>query len=184
MSKKTIISLIILACTILFSVWAYVVSSNLTRDVARLSTQGKVENEKLNVNELMLTETRNGAKYWEVYAQNAKYESLKSVAVLKDVTGNFYKNGKVIMSFKSPKALYEDKSKKVTLVGGATAITDSQVVINASQIGWAGKSEAIVASNKVRIVKPPKFVLNTDKAIFKTDMSDFKMFGNSQTRVY
>lgn len=183
MSKKTLFSLFVIVAIGMLSIWAYFVSENLTKDVQQISEK-TIDGDKLSVDELILTETKDGEKFWEVYAKKGNYVSSLNVAKLKGVSGNFYKNNKVVMSFEAPAAKYIDKNKQIKLIGGAKAITDSGILITADELCWAGKTDQIVAEKHVKIQKAPKYLLSGDKTVFSSDLKYFKMVGSSQTKVY
>ena len=80
-------------------------------------TQEKQENsEKVLVKNILLTETKQGKKYWEIFAKSGKYVNNSDKVLLYNVIGNFYdENGEVILSFSGDDGQYESKIRKVIL---------------------------------------------------------------------
>lgn len=184
MSKKLIISISIIAALVILSVWAFGVSSEITSKLEMAQEQNHNVEEKVNVEELIITETREGKKFWEVYATSGRYENDSNQAILSDIIGNFYKDNKVVMSFKAPKALYNEKKKEIILSGGAYAATADKINIFSNNLKWSSNKDEIYANGNVKIKKDNDFISTGDGSVFNTDFTKFKISGNSQTNVY
>lgn len=184
MSKKLTISLIIIAVITVLSIWAFNSSMNLTKNVNRFEQEEDLDGaDKAKVEELIITETRNSQKFWEVYASSGQYDHEKNMAKLTEVKGNFYKNNKVVLSFDAPIAFYNDKNKEIKLSGGARALTDDNVFITAKEFNWAGNKDEITAKNNVRISRG-QFLSTGNLSKFSTDFSRFEMSGNVKTNMF
>lgn len=184
MTKRTVISIIIMVSILLVSVWAFRTSTNITKNLVNVSNNPSNTDEKTNIEELIITETRNGEKFWEAYATAGQYDSKNNVANLLNVKGNFYKKNKVILSFEAPKAVFNQKTKAINLKGGTRLATDSKIYITSEELGWIGNTDLITAKGKVKISKNNEFLSTGDKSIFNTEFTKFKISGNSKTNVY
>ncbi len=187
MSKKLILSIAMIIVLLVSSVWAFILSKRMTAglkfdfDVLNLNEQNS---EKVNIKNLLITETKEYQKYWEVFATAGNFDSLQSNAKLKEINGNFYKNNKVILSFKAPKAIYNRKSREVTLIGGVQAATDNNVYITADKMTWIGDKKEIEAEGNVFVNQNDTFITNSDNAIFDVAFTRFRVYGQAQTRVF
>jgi len=183
MTKKLKISLIILISIILLSTWAFFVSTTMTKNVKRVAENQPLIDENAAVQELVLTESKNGTKFWELYASSGDYDTVSEQVHLKNVKGNFYKNNKVVLSFDSPLATYYDKNKEVKLYGGARAATDKKILITAKELYWKGKNDLIVAKNDVKIKRSSEILVTGNQSYFFLKSSKIKMVGRVNTRL-
>lgn len=183
-SKKKIYFIIFLSiallCTLDF-LWALYV----TRDI-RKNVQGALnQSQKVIVKHLILTETKDQQKYWELYAKTGSYDSSSKVVVLTEIIGNFYdKNKNVALSFESPKGIYSDETKKVVLEGETFIISKDGSSILADKIEWSGKNTDIVATGNVRIRRNEDIATLSQKAVFNSDFTFFKIIGESQVQIF
>jgi len=181
MSKKLKISLSILIILIILSSWAFFVSTRMTKNIKKAPDNQPISDENVAVQELILTESKNGKKFWELCATSGNYDSATEQVYLKNVKGNFYKNNKVVLSFDSPDATYYDKSKQVKLYGGARAATDSNILITSKELYWKGKNDEIVAKYDVKIRRSSNILVTGNESIFTPKLSKIKMIGQVKT---
>lgn len=78
-----------------------------------LKEQEKVAD--LSFKDVTFEEVLAGTRYWQLKAQSAMVNKSTGVAALKDVKGIFYKNGKAVLHFLSPAALWDMKKKEIYL---------------------------------------------------------------------
>ena len=95
--------------------WAFITAGIITHDFNRKQVQSQGDEQEAIVNGIILTETKDEQKYWEIYGENGKWDSAKGIAQLNNVTGNFYKDNEVSMSFESSKGTYNSKEGDITL---------------------------------------------------------------------
>jgi len=183
MSKKLVISLSIITAITILSFWAFFVSKNMTKNVVKQDEVQSISDENLNVKEMVLTESKDGKKYWELYAVSGEYDSATNQVHLKNVKGNFYKNDKVVLSFDSPFATYYDRDKDVKLSGGARAATENKILVTAREIYWKGKNDEISAKGNVKIRRETGLLVTGECAVFSTKLSRIKMIGKVTTRL-
>jgi len=183
MSKRTKVSIIFIVLVSALSVWAFVTSSNITKDLNRQQLTQPASDE-VSVKELIITETREKTKYWEVYAREGFYDGDEKKVILKDVIGNFYKDNKIVLSFSAPTGTYESSKKEIKLTDGTKVITDNNIILTANQLLWAGTKDEIYAEGNVKMVKDKELITYSDKSVFSTDLTKFKIIGNSKTELY
>ena len=99
MNSKKIYTIVfsLIALLILFGfVWSWYV----TKDIRSNTDMAGQQEQKVTVSNLILTETKDAQKYWELYAKKGYYTSGTEIAILEDIIGNFYdENNEVILSF-------------------------------------------------------------------------------------
>ena len=147
-----------------------------------MSTQGSVEYAK--VNDVVITETKNGIKDWEIYAAIGEYDTKKTNAILTDIVGNYYQNQEVIMSFTAPKGTYNSNSKEVALTDGVKVVAKDNIELTADKIYWVTTENKIYAQGNVILNKNNEMVALSDKASTTTDLNFVEIMGNAEVRVY
>ena len=158
MNKKKIIKIssIVLALLLL---WGLVWSWSITRIVRKNNANSELKNQRAIVKNIIVTETQNGKKYWEFYAKTGEYNSNHNSIRLNDLIGNFYdKNEEVIVSFKSNKGTYDEKSKKVILDGDNLFVGKDSSQLYADLLIWQGQDEDIIAKGNVQFIQDNKIV--------------------------
>ena len=73
--------------------WAFITAGVITHDFNRQQMASKEEEQEAVVKGIILTETKEDQKYWEIYGETGKWDN--NVAQLNKVTGNFYKDNEV-----------------------------------------------------------------------------------------
>lgn len=184
MTKKSLISLIVIIGMILLSLWAFIFSKNMMGDIT-VSGDESMGDEQITIKELVITETKEGKKFWEVYADSGRYNNGNDIAILNNITGNFYRDDEVVMSVLSPKAQFNNETKEIKLYGGAHAANDKDVYINADEILWAGSKDEITARGNVKIIKQEDGIMTvSDESKFDTDFTSMELSGDASTYVY
>ncbi|HBG49363.1 MAG TPA: LPS export ABC transporter periplasmic protein LptC [Cyanobacteria bacterium UBA9971] len=186
MSKKTLTSIIILCVLTVLSVWVFFSDSGekVKPNPETPSATKNVDNEQVKIIDIIITETTEGEKFWEVVASSANYDKGVDIATLQNVRGNFYKNNVVVLSVEAPLAIYNSAKKEVILKNGAKAANNKNVLITAKEICWAGKTDMITAKGNVKITQDDKMLTTSDKSIFNSDFTNLKLSGNSNSYVY
>ena len=184
LSKKKIYFIVFLSIAILCTtgfLWAWFV----TRDIRKNVSGALNQSQKVIVKNLILTETKEQKKYWELYAKTGAYESSNKVVILTEIIGNFYdKDNNVALSFESPLGTYEDLTKTVTLQGETLIVSKDGSSILADNIEWGGKNSDIIATGNVRIKRNKELATISEKAVFNSDLTFFKIIGNSKTMLF
>lgn len=184
MNKKTFFSLLILFTLGALSVGAFITSKNIMGNDTTVQPENQGD-EQVSLKELVITETKDGKKFWEIYADSGNYNNGNNIAILQNIISNFYLEDKVVLSVSSPKAEYNYNTKAVKLFGGAKAANDKNVYITADQITWAGSKNKISALGNVKIIKQDDGLMTvSQKASFDTDFSGLELSGDANTYVY
>ncbi len=183
MKKKNIYVLVfsaVIAILMSCSIWAWWV----TKDIRSTSSEG-LSGQKLEVKNLFLTETKEHKKYWEMYAKKGYYSSLDGSVTLVDIIGNFYdEKEEVMMSFKSDEGTYNEKTKEIHMKGNIYVVAREGSAVNADEFIWKDNDEFIKAQGNVEINRNNDIITSSERAYFNTDLTQFKIEGNSITKVY
>lgn len=152
--------------------------SDLTGDTKKTA-------EKVIVEDILLTETKDGQKYWEIYGKTGQYVDGKDKVLLQGVIGNFYdEKGEVILSFAGNTGEYEAKNKRVTLTKNAQVASKNQVQMDADKITWEGLGGIVHAEGHIKAIKGDEAMITCDRTVFSTDFKDFHVYGHTKTTVY
>lgn len=183
MSNKFIATLILLIALTALSIWVFFDTPQVEYNT-EINSSNNNNSEKVNITDLIITETKNGKKFWEVYAEYGNYKNDRNIAVLSNITGNFYEDEIVVLSVKAPTALYDSNLREFILQNGAHAANNKNIVISAEEIRWIGTEDKIVAKGNVKIIKDAELLTTSDGSSFNTNFSNLKLTGNANTYVY
>ena len=184
MKRKKVLKIFILSIIFIIG-WGVIWSWNITRTVRKNSSDSNMKNQHAIVKNLIVTETQEGKKYWEFYAKSGEYNSEHNEIQLNDIIGNFYdKKEEVIISFKSKKGNYDEKTKKVVLEGDILFVGKNQTQLYADKMVWQGKDEDILAQGNVQFIQENKITAKAKRAIFSSDLTIFKILDNTITKLY
>lgn len=173
-------SLVFLICLTGF-LWSFVV----TKDIRKDKTGKHAKNQVVTVKNLILTETKEGRIYWELYAAKGNYESGTGKVTLTDATGNFYnEKNEVVLSFESDIGTYVESSKEITLQGNTHVVAYEGSSIKADEIIWQGSDEDILANGNVYVTRGEDFVSVADKARFNSKLTYFEISGKTETNIF
>ena len=171
--------IIFIAC-----IWAFVAANIITKSIKRDISSNDLEKQVVSIDSLLLTETKEGQKLWELYADKGEYESGSKIIILTNIIANFYQNGAVIASGKSTRGTYDTETKKVILYNDSYIVYKDGTSIHANLMEWEGKDKDVKAKDDVVIIKPNEFVIKSKKAVLTNNMTLFKVIGNVETKVY
>ena len=127
---------------------------------------------------------KNDSKYWELYAESGYYDNKNKVAILYDLIGNFYDEGKVVLSMVSTKGTFDETTKKVILYDDTYFIYKDGTEVKADRFVWQGKEEDILAQGNVMIRRVGEIKTFSDKAVLTNNMKTLKIIGRSKTELY
>ena len=174
--------IVIIACVAGF-INAWIIIGGLK--MSDLTEDAKQNTEKVDVRDILLTETKNGQKYWEIYAGSGNYQDNRSTILLKNVIGNFYdEKGKVILSFESDEGEYDSEFKKVILKKNAKLASIQDTQMEADKITWEGQNDMLYGEGHVNAIKDTRFLIQCDRTKFSTNFKDFYTYGNTKTKIY
>ena len=184
MNKKKIIKISSIVIALLL-LWWLIWSWSITRIVKKNNANSDLKNQRAIVKNIIVTETREGKKYWEFYAKSGEYNSNHNSIRLNDLIGNFYdKNEQVVVSFKSNKGTYDEKSKKVILDGDNLFVGKDGSQLYADLLVWQGQDKDILAKGNVQFIQDNKITTKSKEAVFNSDLTVFKIIGNAKTELY
>jgi LPS export ABC transporter protein LptC len=163
--------------------WAFVTALILTHDFNKKQVSKGDEQEAI-VNGIILTETKNDTKYWEIYGDTGKWDSTMGVAQLNKVIGNFYKNNEVTMSFESSKGTYNSVKGDITLYEDTYIVLKDGMTLKADKLHWINSDSPIVAEGHIKIQKGKELLSTAEKIIISPDYNKFKITGNTVSKVY
>ena len=114
--------------------WAFATAKLITHDFNRQMVAGKQNNQNAIVKGVILTETKNEQKYWEIYGDTGHRKGSQGIAQLDGVLANFYKDNDVTMSLKSSKGTYNSKTKVITLYEDTFIAIEGGITLNADKL--------------------------------------------------
>lgn len=184
MNKKKVIK-ILLTIALVILAWGLIWSWSVTKIVKKNNANSQMKNQRAVAKNIIVTETQEEKKYWEFYAKSGEYNSQNNSVLLNDVIGNFYdKDEQVVVSFKTNKGTYNEKSKKVILNGENLFVGKDGSQLYADELIWQGQDEDILANGNVQFIQEGKIVAKAQKAIFNSDLTVFRIIGKAKTQIY
>ena len=184
MQKRKIAYIVILSLIVIGCVWAFIAAGVITKNFKKEILKNAGEQQELNIKNLIITETKNDSKYWELYAEYGYYDNKNKVAILYDLIGNFYDEGKVVLSMVSTKGTFDETTKKVILYDDTYFIYKDGTEVKADRFVWQGKEEDILAQGNVMIRRVGEIKTFSDKAVLTNNMKTLKIIGRSKTELY
>lgn len=183
-SKRNIAYIVLLAVIIIACTWAFVYASMITKIFKTKIEEQTFKNKEANIENLLVTETKDGEKLWEMFAETGRYSDNDRIVLLEGIIGNFYEDKKVKASFKADRGTYHSEKKEIILYSNVVLVYNDGTNIMTDRISYLGKGQDIVAQGSVRIEKPKEAIIYGGKAILKGDFSDFHIEGRTQTKFY
>ncbi len=165
--------------------WAFISAGVITHNFNRSQLQTDQDRQEAMINGIILTETKDEKKYWEIYGETGNYDSKNGVAMLDNVIGNFYdENNEVSMSFESSKGTYNEKKEQIILYDDTFIVLKDLTTLRANKLVWTGKDVPIVAEGNVRITRKSDLLATAKKVEISPDYNTFKIIGNTVSKVY
>ena len=165
--------------------WAFISAGIITHNFNRSQLQTDKDRQEALIHGIILTETKDDKKYWEIYGENGNYDSKNGIAMLDNVLGNFYdENNDVSMSFESSKGTYNEKSKHIILYEDTFIVMKDLTTLRANRLDWRGKDEPVVAKGNVRITRGNEFIATADEVEISPDYDRFKIKGKTVSKIY
>ncbi len=184
LDKRKKAYLIAILAVILIMSWAFISAGIITGNFNRAQVKGNQDEQKVDAVGIIITETKDRSKYFEIYGENGSYSNDRSVATLNNVIGNFYKDNKVAMSFQSSKGTYDEKSGVITLYENTYIVLEDGTSLNTDKLTWAGSDKETVAEGNVLIRKGNEMSATAQKGIISPNYETFKIVGKTQTKLY
>ena len=184
LSKKKRVYLIIFCVIAMILAWAFITARVITHDFNRKMIEGKQDEQQAVVNGVILTETKDDLKFWEIYGETGKWDSSNGIAQLNNVLANFYKDNEVSMSLRSSKGTYDSKTKIITLYEKTHVVIQDGITLDADKLTYESSDKPIVAQGHVKIQKGSEFTSTADKIVISPSYDNFKIIGNTNSKVY
>lgn len=166
-------------------VWAFISAGVITHNFNRSQLQTDQDRQEASIDGIILTETKDEKKYWEIYGETGNYDSKNGVAMLNNVIGNFYDDeNQVSMSFESSKGTYNEKKEQIILYEDTFIVLKDLTTLRANRLVWSGKDIPTVAEGNVRITRKNELLATADKVEISPNYEKFKIVGNAVSRVY
>ena len=164
--------------------WGYITARVITHDFNRQRVAGNQDQQQAVVKGIILTETKDEHKYWEIYAETGSWDSSNGIAQLNEVIANFFDNKGVSMSLKSSKGTYNSTSKVITLYEKTFIVINGGITLNADKLTYVDSNTPIVAEGHVKVRKDNALISTADKIIISPNYESFKIVGNTVSKVY
>lgn len=184
MQKRKIAYIIILAAIAIGCLWAFISAGVITKNFKKEALNKAGEKQELNIENLIITETKEDKKYWELYAESGYYDSNDKVAILYNVIGNFYNDDKVVLSMESTKGTFDEATKKVVLYEDSYIIYKDGTNVKADRFTWQGNDKDITAQGNVVIRREGEIRTFSNEAILGNKMTTVKIKGRSRSELY
>lgn len=180
--KKRLYVIIIMALAGIMA-WAFFTALILTHDFNKKQVS-RGDSQEAIVNGIILTETKDDTKYWEVYGDTGQWDSTRGIAQLNKVIGNFYKDNEVSMSFESSKGTYNSQKGDITLYEDTFIVLKDGITLNADKLHWIDSHTPIVAEGHIKIQKGKELLSTAEKITISPEYDSFKISGNTVSKVY
>lgn len=184
MSKRKIAYTVILLAVVIGCTWAFIAAGVITKNFKREALKNAGEKQEVNVKNLIITETKEDKKYWELYAEKGYYDNQNKVVILYNVIGNFYDKDEVVLSMESSMGTYSEEKKKVVLYDNSYFIYKDGTDVRADRFVWEGNDKDIKAQGNVIIRKSGELRTFSKEAVLSEQMTNIKIIGRSRTELY
>lgn len=184
LSKTTKIYIIVAAVLVGILAWAFLYAAILTRGLNRSDMKGKENSQELEVKDIILTETRDGIKYWEVYGETGEYDSTSKVAILNRTIGNFYRDNDIAMSYEAQSGSYNEVLNTITLTQDVFIALKDNTTLKCDKLIWQGSDKDIVGEGNVVVNRNNELISTGNKIVINSDYTHFKLIGKTQSKLY
>lgn len=182
-SKKR--SYLIAVLTVVFVMgWAFISAGVITANFNRSQLKNSEDEQKVDAAGIIITETKEGNKYFEIYGETGNYSNDHSIATLNNVIGNFYKQNKVAMSFQSSKGTYDENTGIITLYDNTYIVLEDGTSLNTDKLIWYGNDKETVAEGHVVIKKDKDMIATAQKGVIDAGYEKFRIIGKTNTKIF
>ena len=184
MKKRNLFYIILISIVTIACLWAFISAGVITKDFKEKLEADKLGQKEVTISNLLVTETKNGEKEWEMFAEEGFYDGANQLAYLSDIIGNFYKDEKTVASFKSKRGTYNQTTREIILFERSTVVYKDGTNITADEMRWKGNDSDVLASGNVIIELPTRVVVYAEQAILKSGFYDLQVIGKTKTEIY
>lgn len=165
--------------------WAFISAGVITHNFNRSQLSVDKDRQEALINGIILTETKDEKKYWEIYGETGNYDSNNGVAMLNNVVGNFYDdNNQVSMSFESTKGTYNEKKGQIILYENTFVAIKDGIALRTDKLEWSGNDKPVTAKGNIRITRNKEFLATAEKVEISPDYEHFKIIGHAVSKIY
>ncbi len=165
--------------------WAFISAGIITHNFNRSQLSIDKDRQEALIHGIILTETKDENKYWEIYGESGNYDSKNGIAMLNNVLGNFYNNNnEVSMSFESSRGTYNEKKGKIVLFDNTFVVLKDGTTLRADRLEWSGNDKPIKAQGNIRITRNQQFLALAKKIEISPDYEHFKIEGNAVSKIF
>lgn len=165
--------------------WAFISAGIITHNFNRSQLSGQQDKQEAVINGIILTETKDDHKFWEIYGETGSYSSDDSVALLNNCIGNFYdENNEVSMSFESSNGTYNEKKSQIILYNDSHIVIKDGTTLIADRVVWSGSDQPVIAIGDVKIIKQNQLLSVADRVEISPDYDKFKISGKVVSKIY
>ena len=164
--------------------WAFLSAGIITANFNRSQLKNSENEQKVDALGVIITETKEGKKYFEIYGETGHYSNDHSIATLNNVIGNFYKDNEVAMSFQSSKGTYNENTGVITLYENTYIVIKDGVSLKTDKLTWSGSDKETIAEGHVVIMKDNEMISTANKGIISPEYEKFKIVGHTTTKIF
>lgn len=164
--------------------WAFISAGVITANFNRSQLKNSEDEQKVDAAGIIITETKDGNKYFEIYGETGHYSNDHSIATLNNVIGNFYKENKVAMSFQSSKGTYDENAGVITLYDNTYIVLEDGTSLNTDKLTWYGNGKETVADGHVVIKKNRDMIATAQKGVIDPGYEKFRIIGKTNTKIF
>lgn len=185
LSKKKKAYLLAFAGFVGILLWAFISAGIITHNFNRSQLSTDQDRQEALINGIILTETKDDKKYWEIYGETGTYDSINGVALLDNCIGNFYDdNNEVSMSFESSKGTYNSKKTQIIMYNDTRIVIKDGIMLEADRLTWTGRENPVIAKGNVRITRHGQFLATANEVEISPEYDKFKITGNAVSKMY
>lgn len=176
--------LIAISLFVFVMAWAFISAGVITSNFNRSQIKGNQDEQKVDAIGVIITETKEGKKYFEIYGETGHYSNDHSIATLYNVIGNFYSNGEVAMSFQSSKGTYDENTGVITLYENTYIVLKDGVSLKTNKLVWSGSDKETTVEGNVIIKKENDMISTAERGVIGPNYKHFKIIGKTKTQIF
>ncbi len=180
--KAYAVAFLVIALVLL---WAFLSAGFLTSGFSRSKVKTENNRQEVEVSSMILTETKEDKKFWEIYGETGTYNSDEKIAMLQNVIGNFYnKNNEVAMSFESSQGTYNEEKNQIILYNDTYIVLQGGISLKADRLVWSGSDKDIIATGHIQINKDGELSALGNEIVIKPDYNHFILKGKTVSKIF
>lgn len=165
--------------------WAFISAGIITHNFNRSQLSVDKDRQEAQLNGIILTETKDEHKYWEIYGETGSYDSTTGVAMLNNVIGNFYdEQNEVSMSFESSHGTYNAQKSQIILYDNTRIVIKDGTCLYTDRLTWSGADKPILARGGIKITRNKQFLATADTVEISPTYEHFKIIGHAVSKMY